>query len=91
MQARTASSPGQVPCEMSFDLPTRRGGTTAPGIDAGSGAGRALCLQRASEENPCNNRSYHLNKSQIFHKQRTGLNVPNKLLILNYHLCSNNS
>lgn len=50
MQARTASSPGQVPREMSFDLPTRRGGTTAPGIDAGTGAGRARSVSKEPQK-----------------------------------------
>lgn len=49
-----------------------------------------LHLQKPSEENPCHNHSYYLNKSKIFPKQKMGLKVPNKLLSLNYHPCSNN-
>lgn len=48
-------------------------------------------LQKDSEENPCSDHSYNLNKTEIFLKQRMGLNVPNKLFILSYHPCSNNS
>lgn len=48
-------------------------------------------LQKDSEENPCSDHSYNLSKTQIFLKQRMGLNVPNKLFILSYHPCSSNS
>lgn len=76
-----------------MSLTYRRTAAAQPhGTNAGSARGACtLRLQTLSEENPCNNHSHHLNKSQIFRKQGTGLNVPNELLILNYHPCSNNS
>lgn len=82
MQARTAASPGQVPLEKPFDLPTHHGVTTAHGTNTGRGGGACSVSKNPQKK--------ILATTKIFPKQKMGLNVPNKLLSLNYHPCSNN-